>query len=50
MPYFAVPRYVRVVSELPKTPTARVRKVELRAAGITTDTYDRAAHGPKLQR
>ena len=50
MPYFAVPRYVRVVAELPKTPTARVRKVELRAAGITIDTYDRVVHGPELQR
>ncbi len=50
MPYFAVPRYVRVVTELPKTPTARVRKVELRAAGITIDTYDRVVHGPELQR
>lgn len=50
MPYFAVPRYVRVVAELPKTPTARVRKVELRAVGITVDTYDRVVHGPELSR
>ena len=38
MPYFAVPRYVRVMDHLPKTPTERVRKVELRDAGITADT------------
>jgi crotonobetaine/carnitine-CoA ligase len=50
MPYFAVPRYVRVVSELPKTPTARVRKVELRDIGITADTYDREVSGPELRR
>jgi carnitine-CoA ligase len=50
MPYFAVPRYVRIVSELPKTPTARVRKVELREIGITADTYDREVSGPKLGR
>jgi carnitine-CoA ligase len=50
MPYFAVPRYVRVVSELPKTPTARVRKVELRDIGVTSDTYDREVSGPDLQR
>ena len=43
MPYFAIPRYARVVDHLPKTPTERVRKVELRAAGITADTYDREA-------
>ncbi len=50
MPYFAVPRYVRVVSELPKTPTARVRKVELREVGITADTYDRVVSGPEINR
>ena len=33
MPYFAVPRYLRVMDALPKTPTERVRKVELREAG-----------------
>src|SRR5690606_20156094 len=43
MPYFAVPRYVRIVDHLPKTPTERVRKVELREAGITPDTFDREA-------
>jgi crotonobetaine/carnitine-CoA ligase len=43
MPYFAVPRYVRVVDHLPKTPTERVRKVELRETGVTLDTYDRGA-------
>ncbi len=41
MPYFAVPRYLRVMDHLPKTPTERVRKVELRDAGITPDTFDR---------
>jgi crotonobetaine/carnitine-CoA ligase len=46
MPYFAVPRYVRVVESLPKTPTERVRKVELRDAGVTHDTHDRVVHGP----
>jgi crotonobetaine/carnitine-CoA ligase len=41
MPYFAVPRYLRVMDHLPKTPTERVRKVELRDAGVTPDTFDR---------
>ena len=45
MPYFALPRYLRVMESLPKTPTERVRKVELRDAGITADTYDREAGG-----
>ena len=43
VPRFALPRYVRVVSDLPKTPTMKVRKAELRAAGITVDTWDREA-------
>jgi carnitine-CoA ligase len=43
MPYFAVPRYVRQVDHLPKTPTERVQKVRLREAGITADTFDRIA-------
>lgn len=47
MPYFAVPRFLRVLESLPKTPTERVRKVELREAGITDDCHDRVAHGPE---
>jgi carnitine-CoA ligase len=42
MPYFAVPRYLRVMDALPKTPTERVRKVELREAGVTPETFDRS--------
>ena len=45
MPRFAVPRYVRVVEELPKTPTARVQKHLLREEGVTGDTLDREAAG-----
>jgi crotonobetaine/carnitine-CoA ligase len=41
MPYFMVPRYVRYVDALPKTPTERVQKVKLRDEGITPDTLDR---------
>jgi crotonobetaine/carnitine-CoA ligase len=50
MPYFAVPRYIRLMDTLPKTPTARVRKVELREIGVTEDTYDRVAAGLELAR
>ena len=42
MPYFAVPRFVRLMAALPKTPTERVRKVELRDEGITSDTWERS--------
>lgn len=39
-----LPRYVRVVDELPKTETHRAQKVSLRRDGLTTDTWDRE-HG-----
>ena len=35
IPYFMVPRYIRFVDALPKTPTERVQKVKLREQGIT---------------
>ncbi len=47
LPAFAVPRYLELFAELPKTPTAKVRKDLLRAAGVTEATYDR---GPRRQR
>ncbi|MDT0633755.1 AMP-binding protein [Spectribacter hydrogenooxidans] len=50
LPYFMVPRYIRVVDELPKTPTAKVRKVALREAGVTDDAWDREAAGIRLRR
>ncbi len=43
MALFMVPRYVRMLAALPKTPTERVQKFTLRAAGVTPDTYDREA-------
>jgi crotonobetaine/carnitine-CoA ligase len=30
LPYFMVPRFIEILPELPKTPTSKVRKVELR--------------------
>lgn len=43
LPYFMVPRYVEFMAELPKTPTAKIRKQQLREQGVTTATYDRTA-------
>ena len=45
MPRFAVPRFIRFVESLPKTPSQRIQKYKLRDDGITTDTYDREALG-----
>ena len=50
LPYFMVPRYIRMMDDLPKTPTAKVMKAELRAAGITADSWDREASGIKLRK
>lgn len=48
LPYFAIPRYVEVVGELPKTATMRVQKHILRAAGVTPATWDFDALGLKV--
>jgi carnitine-CoA ligase len=50
MAAFMVPRYYRIVAELPLTPTLKIEKHVLRAAGITADTWDREAAGIKLNR
>ena len=41
LPRFARPRYIEVVDALPKTPTQKVRKQELRARAVTPATWDR---------
>jgi crotonobetaine/carnitine-CoA ligase len=41
LPSFAVPRYIEVYPELPRTSTEKVRKSDLRAAGVTPATWDR---------
>ena len=48
--YFMVPRYIRIVDEIPKTETNKPRKVVFREEGITEDTWDREAAGIKLKR
>ena len=50
MAHFMVPRYVRIVAALPKTPTAKVEKARLRTEGVTSDTWDREAAGMKVGR
>jgi crotonobetaine/carnitine-CoA ligase len=48
MPRFMIPRYVEVVDALPKTPTMRVRKVELRQSSLDHSIWDREAAGVEL--
>ena len=51
MPRFAIPRYVEVWDELPKTEaTARIQKAKIRTAGVGENTWDRVAAGVNLPR
>ena len=40
LPYFALPRYVDIVAELPVTETGKIAKPELRRRGVTESTTD----------
>jgi crotonobetaine/carnitine-CoA ligase len=46
MPRFMLPRYVTIMSSLPKTETEKIRKQALRDMGVTPQTWDRAEHAP----
>ena len=41
MPAFMIPRYFDTLAELPRTPTEKVRKKELRERGVAASTWDR---------
>jgi carnitine-CoA ligase len=40
LPFFAVPRYFRLIETLPRTQNGKVQKTRLREEGITSDTMD----------
>jgi crotonobetaine/carnitine-CoA ligase len=50
MPYFMIPRYFEIVTDFPRTPTAKVEKYRLRAAGPGPDAWDRESEGWMLRR
>ncbi len=50
MPYFAVPRYIEYLDEIPKTPTQKIQKNKLRERGLTDTAWDREAVGYKVRR
>jgi len=50
MAHFMLPRFIRILEALPKTPTAKVEKHRLRAEGVTDDTWDREAAGIVVRR
>jgi len=45
LPHFAVPRYLEVAADLPRTENGKVRKVVLRERGVGPATWDREAAG-----
>ena len=49
MAHFMVPRYIRILGDLPKTPTNKVEKYLLRKDGVTSDTFDRDAAGIRIK-
>ena len=50
LPWFAVPRYVRFATALPKNTSERIEKYKLREEGVTSDTWDRDAAGYIVRR
>lgn len=49
LPHFMVPRYIEVIDELPRTPTNKVRKKQLKLRGISDSTWDRKHAGIRLK-
>lgn len=47
LPYFAVPRYIDVVHDLPHTENGKVQKYKLRERGVTGRTWERPAKTSK---
>ena len=50
MAHFMLPHYIRVIDDLPKTPTQKVQKHILRDVGVTPDTWNREAAGIVVKR
>ena len=48
--YFAIPRFVEFLADLPRTESGKVQKFKLRERGRSAQTWDREAAGIKLKR
>ena len=48
--YFAIPRYIDLLDQLPLTENGKIRKFVLRERGVTAATWDRDAAGITLRR
>ena len=47
LPHFAIPRYIDIVDELPRTENGKVQKYKLRERGVGPTTWDRGAGTPR---
>lgn len=47
MPAFMVPRYIEIQDDLPKTPTAKIKKDVLRSRGVGPETWDSEQSHPQ---
>ena len=50
MAHFMIPRYIRFVDALPKTPTHKIEKYLLRKDGLSQGVWDREAAGLSIKR
>jgi crotonobetaine/carnitine-CoA ligase len=50
LPYFAIPRFVDLVADLPRTESGKVQKFRLREKGVTRSAWDRDKSGYRLPR
>jgi crotonobetaine/carnitine-CoA ligase len=50
LPYFAVPRFIEFVDELPATESGKVQKYKLRDRGVTAATWDCETARPRVRR
>jgi crotonobetaine/carnitine-CoA ligase len=48
MPHYMLPRYIRSMVRIPRTPTEKIQKQILRDEGLTADTWDREAAGVRI--
>jgi crotonobetaine/carnitine-CoA ligase len=49
-PHYMVPRFIRLVQDMPRGHSGKVEKHKLRAEGVTATTWDAAAYGLRATR
>jgi crotonobetaine/carnitine-CoA ligase len=49
LPHYMVPRYIEVLADLPRTPTNKIQRQILRAAGAGPGVWDRVTAGVSIR-